>query len=72
MKKFKSFIYAVILISIPFLGDAGNVCTTSSDPDNNKYFCRMDKNEIDRCYLDGSGTACSGNAHTPDPISIAP
>ena len=32
----------------------------------------MDKNEVDRCYLDGTGTACNGNAHTPDPISIAP
>ena len=60
MKKFKSFIYAVILISIPFLGDAGSKCEVSSNADNNKGHCRARPGGGDWCYSTGSGPACSG------------
>ncbi|MEL6560860.1 MAG: hypothetical protein AAFQ94_21880 [Bacteroidota bacterium] len=62
MKRIKSFIYAVILISLPFLVNAGSVCTVSSNSDLNTGHCRVNPNGGgDYCFSTGTGPGCSGS-----------
>lgn len=46
--------------------NAKNICVTSSNANNNVFFCRALPDGGDWCYALGSGTACSGTGEQVD------